>query len=644
MDSERDLDQLLLLQSEAPTPTDQNPKMKRLKKNDSTANDVTTSSAPSNEIDGLDTGNDEFDGFDPLFGDSSQFSAKRVLDFDDSFDGFGSEDENDDPDFDKNKNKQEKKKRESSIEFLDNKEKKKRKSSIEFRDNKEKKKREGSVEFRDNKEKKRRVRSDLEKNKSIVSSRKEKKERKARSNQQADFQRVMRDMKGVGFKPIPMVEKSISSVLEKIRKRKMEVSKKWASYTEEDEEVDGGADKDEAKEVGGTKNDLAKEDGGVEKDQVKDDGVAEKDKENMVSLTPTSEEKPESSDEQTTCGNLIQIPSKDAITQSFRAPINDTQDLLMDSERNNSQDDELPSCPDEDITPSAPSMNLRWDSGHSAAVDDDLSSSDEESDKENTDPHPKHLQRSSTATGDPVKDFVDEEALEDDSDDDFLRSQEQDDEDNSDMEENCDYIATDVKEKPIDGEMRNQLHQQWDQQHDEAVTEKLLQKLKYGTKKREPSISDNEDADRTDADEEEEEDDDEEDKNVPHMSSCRATTKRLKQMIPLMFTDKDDGFVSSDDEETERMLSKQCLLQKVEMEKQPKVLPPVADETSKEVLDRIKKQFLKLYSKKVAAVTLQSLPFCDEHPAITGLQVIGMDQKLENHLFLDEMIAITGAQ
>uniref|UniRef100_A0A803MTF7 Uncharacterized protein n=1 Tax=Chenopodium quinoa TaxID=63459 RepID=A0A803MTF7_CHEQI len=522
MDSERDLDQLLLLQSEAPTPTDQNPKMKRLKKNDSTANDVTTSSAPSNEIDGLDTGNDEFDGFDPLFGDSSQFSAKRVLDFDDSFDG--------------------------SIEFLDNKEKKKRKSSIEFRDNKEKKKREGSVEFRDNKEKKRRVRSDLEKNKSIVSSRKEKKERKARSNQQADFQRVMRDMKGVGFKPIPMVEKSISSVLEKIRKRKMEVSKKWASYTEEDEEVDGGADKDEAKEVGGTKNDLAKEDGGVEKDQVKDDGVAEKDKENMVSLTPTSEEKPESSDEQTTCGNLIQIPSKDAITQSFRAPINDTQDLLMDSERNNSQDDELPSCPDEDITPSAPSMNLRWDSGHSAAVDDDLSSSDEESDKENTDPHPKHLQRSSTATGDPVKDFVDEEALEDDSDDDFLRSQEQDDEDNSDMEENCDYIATDVKEKPIDGEMRNQLHQQWDQQHDEAVTEKLLQKL-----------------------------------------NCRATTKRLKQMIPLMFTDKDDGFVSSDDEETERMLSKQCLLQKVEMEKQPKVLPPVADETSKEVLDRIKK-------------------------------------------------------
>lgn len=183
------------------------------------------------------------------------------------------------------------------------------------------------------------------------------------------------------------------------------------------------------------------------------------------------------------------------------------------------------------------------------------SSSDEESDKENTDPHPKHT--SSTATGDPVKHFLDEEALEDDSDDGLLHSQGQDEEDNSDTEDNCDYIATDVKEKPIDGEMRNQLHQQWEQQHDESVTKRLLQKLKYGTKEREPSISDDEDAYKT------EDEQGVSDKDVPYMCASRVTAKKLKQMIPQMFTDKDDVYVSSDDEETEKLLSKQCLLQKV---------------------------------------------------------------------------------
>lgn len=134
MDTEDEIDQLLLSQS------DQIPKPKRLKKTDSIANNIPTCSAPSNEFDKLDKG-DESDGLDPLFGDPNQFSAKRVLEFD----GFGSED---DPDFEENEKK-----------------------------NEATKKRQSSVEIHGAKEKKRRVKSDVVKNKSLISHRKEKKVR-----------------------------------------------------------------------------------------------------------------------------------------------------------------------------------------------------------------------------------------------------------------------------------------------------------------------------------------------------------------------------------------------------------------------------------------------------------------------------------
>lgn len=128
-------------------------------------------------------------------------------------------------------------------------------------------------------------------------------------------------MKGVGFKPVPMVEKSISSVLEKIRKRKMEVSKKWAYFTQEDEDEDegkgnkdGGVEKFEAKEVegvekdedkenGDVENNWAKNDEGVEKDQAKDGEGIEKD-EAIASPIKTSEDKTEASDEQTSDANV----------------------------------------------------------------------------------------------------------------------------------------------------------------------------------------------------------------------------------------------------------------------------------------------------------------------------------------------------
>ena len=65
--------------------------------------------------------------------------------------------------------------------------------------------------------------------------------------------------------------------------------------------------------------------------------------------------------------------------------------------------------------------------------------------------------------GDPVKAFVDDEAVEeDDRDNDLLLFQEnEEDEDNEDYEELNDLIATDFNEKPIDNERCNELHQKW---------------------------------------------------------------------------------------------------------------------------------------------------------------------------------------
>ncbi|XP_038977293.1 uncharacterized protein LOC113463659 [Phoenix dactylifera] len=53
------------------------------------------------------------------------------------------------------------------------------------------------------------------------------KERRANLEQiHAESQRLLRETRDVSFKPVPLVQKPISSVLEKIRLRKLEVSKK----------------------------------------------------------------------------------------------------------------------------------------------------------------------------------------------------------------------------------------------------------------------------------------------------------------------------------------------------------------------------------------------------------------------------------
>lgn len=138
-------------------------------------------------------------------------------------------------------------------------------------------------------------------------------------------------------------------------------------------------------------------------------------------------------------------------------------------------------------------------------------------------------------------------------------------------------IVSQFKEDPTDKDRRNELHQKWLEQQDAAGTEKLLQKLKRGLQPDETLLSEDEDENddtddeerAEDADDEEvqkpeaSEDGDEDEEDPSHANSMRMTIKKIKEMIPLMFTDEDDVYVSSDDEEMEKKLMQQRLYKKM---------------------------------------------------------------------------------
>lgn len=126
-------------------------------------------------------------------------------------------------------------------------------------------------------------------------------------------------------------------------------------------------------------------------------------------------------------------------------------------------------------------------------------------------------------------------------------------EDMEDSEELNDIIATDFTEKPVDYDRRNELHQMWLEQQDAAGTDNLLQKLKIGSKPDEDIF----------LGAEQEVDEDEEDYNhedVEPKNSARMNSKRAKELITKMFVDKDDSFLSDEDEEIEKIRVKQQLL------------------------------------------------------------------------------------
>ncbi|KAF2593374.1 hypothetical protein F2Q70_00045456, partial [Brassica cretica] len=137
--------------------------------------------------------------------------------------------------------------------------------------------------------------------------------------------------------------------------------------------------------------------------------------------------------------------------------------------------------------------------------------------------------------------------------------------------------------------------QKWLEQQDAAGTEKLLHKLKRGLQQDETSLFEDEDDNAGDENMPEDEEvtkpeasEDENEEDPSHATSMRMRIKKIKEMIPLMFTDENDVYVSSDDEETEKKLMQQRLYKK-RFEQKAKFSSSRGDENSEEILRHIKK-------------------------------------------------------
>ncbi|XP_038971736.1 midasin isoform X2 [Phoenix dactylifera] len=412
---------------------------------------------------------------------------------------------------------------------------------------------------------------------SIREKRRLEKERMANLEQiHAESQRLLRETRDASFKPVPLVQKPISSVLEKIRLRKLEVSKKPSVLYHSDSIADTDCSAAEMSHV----SDLSGSNNGKENNETSkmDDAVQAMDGDSSASFLSCHE-------------NVTYSKASDAhLEDSFQIPNNDTQNVSKDSKQSNREKNQFDDGADDTIDVLSPSLPASSSKPDPADVS---SSSEEDNDKENIDPHPhKAAVMDSYPEGVPAKAFLDDEAEEeDDSDHDLTRFPEDEEDDESDENEVFDdLIASGFEEAPIDHEKRNQLHQKWLEQQDAAATDNVLQRLKYGKYQKEPTVLDEED--------DEELGEDSEDKasyDLPPANFVRNNSKKAKQMIAQMFTDDHDAYVPSDDEETEQTLIRQCLSKQME---ESSFVSPVEDEHSREVFGLIKKLNIAPDSKK----------------------------------------------
>ncbi|KAK9947099.1 hypothetical protein M0R45_012534 [Rubus argutus] len=554
-------------------------------------------------FDGLSTSEgDVKSGFDGLGGGGDASGAKRALDFESVCEDFGEKGE------DQNQDMLEES-RDTRMEEPD----KKRRSSDGLEEEKDEKKK---------KNKRAKSVGDDTKSKETAAARSKKRAEKERQEHlkqlHAETQRLLRETREAAFKPIPLVQKPISSILEKIRQRKLEVSKKSMAMNFF---VDDNGSSREIMEEFSAEGASVDVTGGSEvlKAAIEEPIACQNETGNDANAVCTDASNDiidHSSRENVSSKMEVDEVSK----QAFRAPIDDTQDLFSDSQTTDSKDEnDTPSSPLEEVfAPSILAMNLKLKLD--SAPPDDVSSDEEDNDKENVNPHsPGLVDLSSSPIGDPVKAFVDDEAEEEDDGDhdQFLFQDNEEDEADEDTEDLNDMIATGYEEKPIDGERRNKLHQKWLEQQDASGTEKLMQKLIFGSKLRETMSREEKHAE----DEEDQESDDEAAEDVlgnisasgsPKKVSVQMNLRIAKQMIPQMFTDN-DVYLSSDDDddddEPEKRPAKPCLFEKAE--EQATFLSPAEDESCSEVFGRIKKLNIVPDTKKGRA------------PAVSSMQLMG---------------------
>lgn len=428
-------------------------------------------------------------------------------------------------------------------------------------------------------------------NESVASKKRAEKERRAQLESiHAESQRLLRETRKASFKPVAEpVYKPISSVLEKIRLRKLEIQKMSntpVEEEEEEEEEDASSEPEsdpaeqpampEVKEVGSDDKDLKNDD--VDKEV----GANAGDLNDGASL-------PEDED--------AVISEKDLNKCGSKSPDKQLVDNSQDNHEDNAQpsDDSIDAVDEEAHLPpsSSPTKNPDDSSSEDEEEEDE---EEEDNDKENICPGIQqndvntHQQPRRTLAGDSrpdaalLKDFLDIEAEEeDDSDDDMARFKDNEEDDGDDENEVLTaLIAAGFEEKEVDHEKRNALHQKWLQDQDAAETNNFIQRLKYGHQEQKVLMEEDED------DIEDCEDESENERShdlTPNI--VRQNSEKAKQMIAKMFTDENDTYEHSDDEEIEEHLARQRI-SKREVHS-TSLISPLEDDSSREMFSLIKK-------------------------------------------------------
>ncbi|KAL6636713.1 hypothetical protein ACP70R_024285 [Stipagrostis hirtigluma subsp. patula] len=398
----------------------------------------------------------------------------------------------------------------------------------------------------------------------------------------AESQRLLRETRSASFKPIVQpVYKPISSVLEKIRLRKLQILKKSNIPVEDNDEKSEQAS-DSARNLDMPQvNEVAMDE--------KDSKIDEADMEFGANGDDLNrcESVPEDEDALNSKKDLHNCDAQASDEEIFDSSLDNHDENVRSSENQNEFGDPTQLPPTSSPTKST----------------DDTSSEDEEeeeehNDKENMDPStqkndaiiPEHLQRATGGGSCPddaiLKDFIDEEAEEeDDSDNDMMRFKDNEEDDGSDENEVFnDLIAAGYEEKEVDHKRRNELHQKWLEQQDAAETNNVMQRLKFGHQEQKEILVEDEDEDIADCEDESE---NEASYDLTPTNIVRQNSEIAKQMIAKMFTDDNDTYEHSDDEEIEENLARQRISKREVHNKS--FISPLEDDNSREVFGLIKK-------------------------------------------------------
>ncbi|CAM0877128.1 unnamed protein product [Alopecurus aequalis] len=402
----------------------------------------------------------------------------------------------------------------------------------------------------------------------------------------AESQRLLRETRKASFKPIAEpVYKPISSVLEKIRLRKQEMLKKSNTPVEEEEEEEEADDASSEPESDPAEKPCMP---GVKEFVSDDKDLKNDDADNEVGANVNGlndhDSPPEDEDALT--------PDKDLNNHGVKSPDKEPVDNTQDNHEDNAEPINDSNIDAVDETP------LPHSSSPTKSTDDSSSEDEEDNDKENIYPDTQQndvntlRQPRRALAGDScpdaaiLRDFLDVEAEEeDDSDDDMMRFKDNEEEDGDDENEVLTaLIAAGFEEEEVDHEKRNALHQKWLQQQDAAETNNVIQRLKYGHKEQKNLLDEDEDED--DVEDCEDESENEMSYDVtPNI--VRQNSEKAKQMIAKLYTDENDTYEHSDDDEIEENLARQRIAKR-EVHNST-FISPLEDDSSREMFSLIKK-------------------------------------------------------